>query len=245
MSFQGKMTGNQAGKLFAAYNEQEGSEIVDLTRNYNTGDKYSNRIGDGNQLNLAFKEINTHRGDDIFGLDHLDWSNGVQLKAAFTKFLLLIGADDAAPVWLASLPLEITITQGEAWPYILTDHSWSSIAISAYGQNLNLPTGIILNANGTFTGTATNSGAGTAEFVATNANGDTLSEWVKWSVEPSLVLTNTLDLDKDGNPDTLLFKDDTMTVTEDKDSFNTDVFNDNENIIVQPKVKKARKSNKK
>jgi len=190
MSFQGHMSGNQAGKLFAAYNTQEGSAVVDLSRNYNTGDKYSARIGDGNQLDLAFKEINAHRGDDIFGLDHLDWSNGTQLKAAFAKFLLIIGAADAAPVWLASLPLQVTITQGEAWPYALATHSWSAVAIT-YASDLTIPTGITLGTDGIFIGTATNSGTGTIEYIATNANGSTSSEWVSWDVLPTLVAAAT------------------------------------------------------
>jgi len=181
MSFQGHMSGNQAGKLFAAYNAQEATEVVDLNRNYNTGDKYSTRIGDGNQLDLAFKEINAHRGDDIFGLDHLDWSNGTQLKTAFAKFLLIIGAENNPPVWLASLPLQVTIAIGEAWPYALAEHSWSS-EVMTYTQNLTLPAGLTLGVDGVFTGTASTLSAGTLEFVATNANGNTLSEWVKWNV---------------------------------------------------------------
>lgn len=179
--FQGKMTGGQARDAFIAYNEFKGFEVVDMSRNYNTGDKYSNRIGTGNQIDLAFAEINADVGDDVFGLKLLDWSDGTQIKAAFLKLYLLIDSATSAPLWLASLPETVKIAVGSPWPFALGSMSLNA---DTFTSNLFLPSGITLNADGTFTGTATFVGSGTAEFTATNANGDTKSPWIKWSVIP-------------------------------------------------------------
>ena len=181
MSVQGKNTGNQFGILFAAYNEQEGVDVVDLSRNYNTGDSYATRIGTGNQIDLAFKEINAHVGDEVFSTNNQDWSNGSQLKKLAAKLVLLVSLDSSAPIWLAAMPTEVTINQGDTWPWAASDYIYSDSAVT-YAQSLNIPTGITLGSDGSFSGTATNSGKGTLEIIATNANGSTSSEWISWDV---------------------------------------------------------------
>ena len=179
---QGKMTGNQAKAAFAEYNAFAGSAVVDLSRNYNTGDKYCNRISNGNQIDLALAEINVEEGSEIFKVGHLDWSNGARLKFAFAKLNNLVNGD--GPIWLGSMPVVVVLTQGDTWPWVLDSYCVSALAIS-YVSNLSLPPGITLNADGTFTGTASSISGGTAEFTATDTNGDAKSEWIKWSVVSS------------------------------------------------------------
>ena len=82
MSVQGFSNGGQVRDIFLKYNNIVGSEIVDMSRNYNTGDKYSNRISTGNQIDLALQEIEDYEvegGALNFPL-HQDWNNGTQLK---------------------------------------------------------------------------------------------------------------------------------------------------------------------
>lgn len=176
--FQGFMSGGQVRYAFAEYNVYAGSDVVDLSRNYNTGDKYCNRIGTGNQIDLAFAEINAELGTDTFDVGNLDWSNGAQLKKQFLKLKLLVDAE--GPIW-ATIPNQVMV-QGTAFPIALGDYSFSVAAMTYTKTVGNLPTGITLNPNGTFNGTASNSGRGTLEFTATDENGATASNWFDWDV---------------------------------------------------------------
>ena len=80
MSVQGFSNGGQVRDIFQAYNDKEGSEVVDMSRNYNTGDKYSNKISDGNQIDLALKEIEDYEVEGLRFSKHQDWNNGTKLK---------------------------------------------------------------------------------------------------------------------------------------------------------------------
>ena len=80
MSIQGFSNGGQVRDIFQAYNDKEGSEVVDMSRNYNTGDKYSNRISTGNQIDLALKEIEADQVEGLHFTEHQDWNNGTKLK---------------------------------------------------------------------------------------------------------------------------------------------------------------------
>ena len=179
MSVQGFSNGGQVRDIFAAYNTKAGSAVVDMSRNYNTGDKYSNRIGTGNQIDLALAEINANENDDVFTKAHTDWNNGASLKATMAKLVLLISLD--APVW-AQLD-DVIMAQGASWPMIDLDGYVITVGVTTFAVTTGgLPTGITLNADGTFSGTATNAGAGTVAFTATDDNGATESGWIQWTV---------------------------------------------------------------
>ena len=181
MSIQGCSNGGQMRDLFAAYNAGAGSEVVDMSRNYNTGGKYSSRISTGNQIDLALQEINAEEGSEIFKAKNVDWSNGVQLKTVAATLALLGTIASSPPVWFTSMPDEVQMDVGDAWPWPLTDYNLNN-GTPDFGQNLSLPSGLTLNTNGTFTGTVDSLSAGTIEFTATNSNGTSLSKWVSWNV---------------------------------------------------------------
>jgi len=179
MSFQGKMNGGQARNLFLAYNVKAGSDVVDMSRNYNTGDKYSNQISNGNQIDLAFAEINANEGEEIFNFDIPDYTDGFQMKLKFTRLALL--ANVTAPVW-QTIPDQV-MNQNDAWPIADLDTICLSVGVTTFTVTTGvLPTGITLNANGTFAGTATNIGAGSVAFTATDDNGVSESNILEWDV---------------------------------------------------------------
>jgi len=97
MSVQGFSNGGQCRDLFQAYNAKAGSEIVDMSRCYNTGDKYSNRISDGNQIDLAFAEINANEGTAVFNTLTQDYGDGPALKLKFAKLFALVNL--VGPGW--------------------------------------------------------------------------------------------------------------------------------------------------
>jgi len=178
-SVQGFSNGGQVRDLFVAYNAKEGSEIVDMSRNYNTGDKYSNQISNGNQIDLALAEINANESDDVFTRLHTDWNNGVGLKVTMAKLQALIALD--APVW-AHIDDQVML-QGGVWPMTDLDAYAISVGITVFTVTTGaLPTGITINADGTFTGTATNVGAGSVAFTATDDNGASESNVLGWDV---------------------------------------------------------------
>jgi len=219
VSIQGYMDGGQARKCFQHYNDKYSSNIIDMSREYNTGDKYSNRRGTGNQIDKAFQEINAHLGKSIFTVNNPDYTNGRQLKAKFLKLLLIIANE--APVW-ATIPNQ-QMNQGDVWPITdLNDLCFGNGVISYTVTTGILPTGITLNTDGTFSGTATNSGAGTVAFTATDTNGSTESNWIDWNVHNVVLANKSLDIDNDGKPDTLLIETDSIIITEDEDSINID-----------------------
>ena len=179
MSVQGFANGGQMRDLFVAYNTKEGSQIVDMSRNYNTGDKYSNRISNGNQIDLAFAEIDANEGLVIFDKNIPDYGNGSQLKLKFARLAILINND--GPTW-ANIPAQ-NMSQGAAWPITDLDTLVISVGVTTFAVTTGaLPTGITLNSDGTFTGTATNIGSGTVAFTATDDNGAEESNWIEWSV---------------------------------------------------------------
>ncbi len=183
MSIQGFSNGGQVRDLFAAYNAKEGSEIVDMSRTYNTGDKYSNRISDGNQIDLALAEINANEGTSVFTKAHTDWNNGIGLKATMAKLTVLVNV--TGPVW-ADLE-DIVIAQGAAWPMTDLDDFVISAGTTTFTVTTGaLPTGITLNTDGTFVGTATNIGAGTVAFSVTDDNGASESNWLQWDVQSAV-----------------------------------------------------------
>jgi len=175
MSFQGKMTGGQAGKAFKEFNELAEAEVVLMTRNYNTGDFYHNRVGDGNQIDLAFGEINAYVGFDLFNRAHLDWGTNPYLKLAFLKLKLLGDVLTTAPIW-HDLPLSVSLSVGDSWPWAASDYIISGSAVT-YTADV-LPAGITLNTDGTFSGTATTGETVNTIFTATNDIGATPSDVV-------------------------------------------------------------------
>ena len=81
MSVQGFSNGGQVRDIFQAYNDKTGFEALDMSLNYNTGDKYSNKISDGNQIDLALQIINVRESEGGINFSlHQDWSNGIKLK---------------------------------------------------------------------------------------------------------------------------------------------------------------------
>ena len=181
MSVQGFSNGGQMRDLFAAYNAGAGSEVVDMSRNYNTGGKYSSRISTGNQIDLALQEINAEEGSEIFKAKNVDWSNGVQLKTVAATLALLGTLATAPPVWFTSMPDEVIMRVGDAWPWHLNTYNLEN-GLPTYGNNLSIPSGLTLAADGSWSGTVDSLSAGTIEFTATNSNGTSLSKWVSWNV---------------------------------------------------------------
>jgi len=181
MSFQGFMNGGQARDIFAAYNAKAGSAIVDMSRNYNTGDTYSTRIGTGNQIDLAFAEINANEATVVFNTLVPDYSNGPALKAKFAKLTALINV--SGPIWREMDDEVINQTTG-TWSVTDLDTQCISVGITTYAVTTGtLPTGISLNeGTGVISGNPTNSGAGTVAFTATDDNGAVESSFVQWSV---------------------------------------------------------------
>lgn len=87
----------------------------------------------------------------------------------------------AIPAWTA-IP-DTNVSQGLAWTINLNDYVTSdtpvTFAVTAGGP----PTGITLNADGTFSGTVTNiSGAGSCEYTATNLAGESVSGTHNWTI---------------------------------------------------------------
>ena len=84
--------------------------------------------------------------------------------------------------WAESIP-DPAVAQGGAWPLDLNDYVTGNPAITFALETGNLPTGITLNANGTFSGTVTNiSGAGSATFRATNDTDSKVSPTLNWTI---------------------------------------------------------------
>ena len=94
MSIQGKSNGGQAAAMFEAYNAKAGSAVVDMTRCYNTGNKYSSQISNGNQIDLAFAEINADASGNPFPATNNipDYGNGTQMSDKFAALQVIIDA---------------------------------------------------------------------------------------------------------------------------------------------------------
>jgi len=100
MSIQGFSNGGQMRDLFAAYNKAKGSTVVDMSRNYNTGDKYYNRISTGNQVDLAFAEINANESGNPFPIskENPDYTNGTQLANKCAILLSMLSTNKSTVV---------------------------------------------------------------------------------------------------------------------------------------------------
>ena len=92
MSIQAFMNGGLARKKFLAYNTLVGANVVNLTRQYNTGKSYSTRNATGNNIDKAFEEINNNEGSSIFTVNTPDYGNGNSIKTKFDKLSLLLAA---------------------------------------------------------------------------------------------------------------------------------------------------------
>ena len=230
MSIQGDADGAQLLNIFKAVNILAGSKIIDEGLNYNTGDQYSNMIANGSQIKDAFAAINTHYAAKLLDTSQsFNATNGTQLKKEVIKLILLTGIEPA-PVW-GDIPQQ-NAAQGEPWGLDLNDYVVAS-GIPTFTLSIGiLPTGISLNSNGTFTGTITNeNGVGSAVFEAQDVNSKTtLSGTMDWDIGGAAVVTvnSALDMDKDGKPDTVIFVDGDITITEDEDSYNVDTDGDGE-----------------
>jgi len=183
MSIQGDADGGQLKDLFTLYNTRVGSPIVDLSLNYNTGDKYSEMIATGSQIIDAFAAINANESSTILRTDQdYNASNGSQLKEQAVRLAALAAFTDG-PIW-GDLPEQIA-AQGAGWTLDLNDYCVGD-TISAFTINTGaLPTGITLDgaAAGTFSGTVTNvGGAGSVTFDAVDANGTTQSGTMNWTI---------------------------------------------------------------
>ena len=85
------------------------------------------------------------------------------------------------PSW-AALP-DVNVSQGGAWTQDLHNFTSGTDPMIFTLEAGNLPTGITLNLNGTFSGTVTNlAGAGTAVYLATNSAGATVSGNQAWTI---------------------------------------------------------------
>jgi hypothetical protein len=81
-----------------------------------------------------------------------------------------------------ALPV-VSVSQGGAWTIDLQDYVHGADPITFAINTGGLPTGITLNANGTFSGTVTNiGGAGQVTFIATNATGSSVSGTLAWTI---------------------------------------------------------------
>lgn len=89
------------------------------------------------------------------------------------------GGPLSAPTWLV-MPVQ-DVSQGGAWSI---DLNHFCVAGVTYAVNSGaLPTGITLNAHGTFSGTVTDaSGSGSVSFAATNPNGVSISSPLLWTI---------------------------------------------------------------
>ena len=87
------------------------------------------------------------------------------------------------PSWVSSLA-DVNEPQGDTWDIDLQDYVYSDGLTVTFAVNTGaLPTGITLNANGTFSGTVTDiSGSGSVTFTATNANGTANSPALTWTI---------------------------------------------------------------
>ena len=86
--------------------------------------------------------------------------------------------------WVDAIP-PVSAPQGGTWDIDLNDYvAFGTTPITFAVDTGALPTGITLNANGTFSGTVTNSGgAGQVTFIATNAAGDSdQSPSLEWEI---------------------------------------------------------------
>lgn len=185
MHVQGFSNGGQVRDIFLAYNAKAGSEVVDMSRNYNTGDKYSNRIGTGNQIDLALAEVSAHDGSISFRGKIPDYGNGKALKAAMAKLIILASVDNP-PVW-SDIDDHITITQTTGvWPMSDLNDYVSTTGVTTFTVTTGaLPAGITLDGiTGLITGNPSAIGSGTVAFTATDDNGATESAWIKWTIVP-------------------------------------------------------------
>jgi len=183
MSIQGDADGGQLKALFEIYNARVGSQVVDLNLNYNTGDKYSERIATGSQIKDAFAAINANESSKILRTDQdYNATNGIQLKEQAVRLAALAVLTNG-PVW-GDLPQQ-NAAQGGSWMVDLNDYC-VGVTISSFVINTGaLPTGITLDgaAAGTFSGTVTNvGGAGSVTFDAVDANGTTQSGTMNWTI---------------------------------------------------------------
>ena len=87
----------------------------------------------------------------------------------------------AMPVW-STLP-SVDVAQAGAWTLDLSDYCHSTETITYTVNTGTLPTGITLNANGTFAGTVTNvGGAGSVTFTATTTSATANSGTLGWTI---------------------------------------------------------------
>ena len=93
------------------------------------------------------------------------------------------GGISILPGWVRSMP-DVDVAQAGTWDIDLQDYVYSDGLTVTFAINTGaLPTGITLNANGTFSGTVTDaSGSGSVTFTATNANGTADSKTLAWTI---------------------------------------------------------------
>ena len=104
----------------------------------------------------------------------------------FSVFKTSSGRPLAAPEW-SSLP-SVEYTQGSAWTHNLNSFVTGSLPITFAKNTGALPLGITLNADGSFSGTVTDSsGTGSITYTATNSEGTDVSGTQAWSNLPMVV----------------------------------------------------------
>lgn len=85
------------------------------------------------------------------------------------------------PMWDPDLP-DVNVGQGLPWTQDLNDYVSGDAPMTFVLEAGNLPTGISLNSDGTFSGTVTNlAGSGTAVYKATNGSGESVSSPQAWA----------------------------------------------------------------
>jgi len=104
-------------------------------------------------------------------------SNGVKTVGnAFST-----GIIPSVPEWSALL--DMNVAQSGTWDIDLDDYMTSDTSVSYVVNTGALPTGITVNANGTFSGTVTDpSGSGSVTFTGTNSTGASGSGLLDWTI---------------------------------------------------------------
>ena len=88
------------------------------------------------------------------------------------------------PTWIKLPP--VRVPQGAPWTLQLTDYARGVDPLNFALDVGNLPTGITLNLDGSFSGTVTNAaGSGSAVFTVTDVNGSATSGTMAWTIGDS------------------------------------------------------------